>query len=346
MALAFEDFSQLLVGKPLSQADKAAAVMLAMGKEVAGRLLKYFTQSELQIIIASAQTLRTIPPHELDGLVAEFEALFTEGAGLMDNAKVIEGILEEGLAPDEVDELLGRRSTFQAYQASVWERLKEAEPQVIGRLLAREHQQTAAYILSMLPSSFGAKVLLKLPESRRADIMNRAINLKTVSPKAALIIEKRLDQLFAEIDVERNSAGSRKVAEMMNELDKEVVDTLLQSLETINRDAAERVRPQIFLFDDILGMPPRSRALLLNDISSDILTMALRGASPALKECILTSISTRTRRMVEQELQTGVAGVKPRDVALARRSVAQEAIRMAKAGQIELKEGAEGSAAA
>lgn len=139
MALAFEDFSQSLVGKPLSQADKAAAVMLAMGKEVAGRLLKYFTQSELQIIIASAQTLRTIPPHELDGLVAEFEALFTEGAGPMDNAKVIEGILEEGLAPDEVDELLGRRSTFQAYQASVWERLKEAEPQVIGRLLAREH---------------------------------------------------------------------------------------------------------------------------------------------------------------------------------------------------------------
>ncbi|KQW26383.1 flagellar motor switch protein FliG [Rhizobium sp. Root274] len=346
MALAFDDFSHSLSDKPLTQADKAAAIMLAMGKETAGRLLKYFTQSELQTIIASAQKLRTIPPHELDHLVAEFEALFTAGAGLMDNAKVIESILEDGLTPDEVDELLGRRAAFQAYQASVWERLKDADPRAIGRMLLREHPQTAAYILSMLPSSFGAKVLMELSESRRADIMHRAINLKGVSPKAALIVEKRLDQLFAEIDVERNSAGSRKVAEMMNELDKEVVDTLLQSLEIINKDAAERVRPQIFLFDDILIMPQRSRSLLLNDISSDILTLALRGASSALKECVLSSISPRTRRMVESELQSGVIGFKPRDIAVARRSVAQEAIRMAASGQIQLKEGDEGSAAA
>ena len=346
MALAFDDFGHSAADRPLSQADKAAAIMLAMDKETAGRLLKYFTQSELQVIIASAQKLRTIPPHELDRLVAEFEALFTEGAGLMDNIKVLESILDEGLTPEEVDSLLGRGATFQAYQASVWERLKEADPQVISRLLLCEHPQTSAFVLSKLPSSFGAKVLLKLPESRRADILDRAINLKDVNATAAIIIERRFEQLFLEIDAERNAAGSRKVAEMMNELDKEVVDSLLQSLETINKDAAERVRPQIFLFDDLIVMPPRSRALLLNDISSDILTMALRGASGALKECVLSAISPRTRRMVEAELQQGVAGVKPRDIALARRSVAQEAIRMAQSGQIQLKESGEEAAAA
>ncbi len=95
----FDDFGGQIAGKPLSQADKAAAVLLAMGKGVAGKLLKYFTQAELQTIIASAQTLRTIPPDELTELVNEFEDLFTEGTGLMDNAKAIEGILEEGLTP-------------------------------------------------------------------------------------------------------------------------------------------------------------------------------------------------------------------------------------------------------
>ena len=101
----FEDFGGSLPGSPLSQPDKAAAVLLAMGKQVAGRLLKYFTQSELQAIIVAAQNLRAIPPHELIDLVNEFEDLFTEGAGLMDNAKMMEGILEEGLTPDEVDGL-------------------------------------------------------------------------------------------------------------------------------------------------------------------------------------------------------------------------------------------------
>ena len=37
----FEDFGNPLAGKPLSQTDKAAAVLLAMGKGVAGKLLKF-----------------------------------------------------------------------------------------------------------------------------------------------------------------------------------------------------------------------------------------------------------------------------------------------------------------
>ena len=95
----FDNFEASAPTRPLTQMDKAAAVLLAMGKPIAGKLLKFFTQSELQGIIASAQSLRSIPPHELEILVNEFEDLFTEGAGLMDNAKAIEGILEEGLTP-------------------------------------------------------------------------------------------------------------------------------------------------------------------------------------------------------------------------------------------------------
>ncbi|MCZ8180039.1 MAG: flagellar motor switch protein FliG [Rhizobium sp.] len=334
----FDDFGGPLTGKPLSQADKAAAVLLAMGKGVAGKLLKYFTQAELQTIIASAQTLRTIPPDELTELVNEFEDLFTEGAGLMDNAKAIESILEEGLTPEEVDGLLGRRTAFQTYEASIWDRLQDADPDFIAKFLMREHPQTVAYILSMLPSSFGAKVLLKLPESRRADIMNRTVNLKNVSPKAAQIIENRVHDLIAEIDAEKNSTGSAKVAELMNELEKPEVDTLLQSLESISKESVNKVRPKIFLFEDLLVMPQRSRVLLLNDISGEILTMALRAASAEIKECVLASISPRSRRMIESDLQAGTAGINPREIAIARRAVAQEAIRLANAGQIQLKD--------
>jgi len=334
----FDDFGGALVEKPLSQAEKAAAVLLAMGKTVAGRLLKYFTQHELQLIITSAQSLRPIPPDELARLVAEFEDLFTEGAGLMDNAKAIESILEEGLTPDEVDSLLGRRTAFQAYETSIWDRLGEAEPAFVGRFLVREHPQTIAYILSMMPSSFGAKVLLELPESRRADVMNRTVNLKEVSPKAAQIIEKRVVSLLIEIDQERNSNGSAKVAELMNELDKPQVDTLLSSLESLSKESVNKVRPKIFLFDDLMLMPQRGRVLLLNDISGDILTMALRGSPVEMREIVLASISPRQRRMIESDLSSGTTGINPREIAIARRAIAQEAIRLATSGQIQLKE--------
>ena len=334
----FEDFGNPLAGKPLSQADKAAAVLLAMGKGVAGKLLKFFTQAELQTIINSAQTLRVIPPDELAVIVAEFEDLFTEGTGLMDNAKAIESILEEGLTPEEVDGLLGRRAAFQSYETSIWDQLQDADPKFIGKFLLREHPQTIAYILSMLPSSFGAKVLLTIPDEQRADIMNRTVNMKEVSPAAAQIIEKRVISLIAELDAERNAGGSAKVADLMNELEKPQVDTLLSSLETLSKESANKVKPKIFLFEDLLSMPQRSRVTLLNDVSGDILTLALRGATSEIKECVLSSISPRQRRMIESDLAVPTASLNTREVAIARRAVAQEAIRLASSGQILLKE--------
>ncbi|NRP71692.1 Flagellar motor switch protein FliG [Ensifer psoraleae] len=334
----FESFGAQTPAHPLSQTDKAAAVLLAMGKSVAGKLLKFFTQSELQAIIAAAQSLRAIPPHELETLVNEFEDLFTEGAGLMDNARAIESILEEGLTPDEVDGLLGRRATFQSYEANIWDRLQDCDPVLVAQSLAKEHPQTIAYVLSMMPSSFGAKVLLQLSETHRPDILNRAVNIKNVSPKAAAIIEARVMEMIDEMEAERNSPGPAKIAEVMNELEKGQVDTLLASLETINTDSAKKVRPKIFLFDDILFMPQRSRVQLFNDVSTDIITMALRGSAPELRESILASIGARQRRMIESDLAVGDAGINPRDIAIARRSITQEAIRLAASGQLELKD--------
>ncbi|CAN7538028.1 flagellar motor switch protein FliG [Pararhizobium sp. LjRoot235] len=334
----FDNFEASAPTRPLSQMDKAAAVLLAMGKPIAGKLLKFFTQSELQGIIASAQSLRSIPPHELEILVNEFEDLFTEGAGLMDNAKAIEGILEEGLTPDEVDGLLGRRTAFAAYEANIWDRLQDSDPVYVAEHLGKEHPQTIAYVLSMMPSTFGAKVLLQLPESSRADIINRAVNMKNVSPKAAQIIETRVMELMRDLDADRNSAGSIKIAEVMNELEKTQVDTLLASLASINTESVKKVRPKIFLFDDVLYMPQRSRVQLFNDVSSDIITMALRGSNMELRESVLAAIGARQRRMIESDLAAGDTGINPRDIAIARRSITQEAIRLAASGQIELKE--------
>ncbi len=334
----FESFDGQAIARPLSQTEKAAAVLLAMGKSVAGKLLKFFTQSELQAIIAAAQSLRAIPPHELESLINEFEDLFTEGAGLMDNAKAMESILEEGLTPDEVDGLLGRRATFQSYETSIWDRLQDCDPLIIAQSLAKEHPQTIAYVLSMMPSNFGAKVLLQLSDRQRPDILNRAVNIKNVSPKAAGIIEARVIEMIGEMEAERNSPGPAKIAEVMNELEKKQVDSLLASLETLSTDSAKKVRPKIFLFDDILHMPQRSRVQLFNDVSTDVITMALRGSGPELRESILASIGARQRRMIEADLAAGDGGINPRDIAIARRSIAQEAIRLAANGQLELKE--------
>ncbi len=324
----FDNFAAQAPTSPLSQIDKAAAVLLAMGKPIAGKLLKFFTQSELQAIIASAQSLRSIPPHELEILVNEFEDLFTEGAGLMDNAKAIEGILEEGLTPDEVDGLLGRRTTFQAYEATIWDRLQDADPVFVAQYLGKE--TSADHRLYPFHDAIdlrrqGAAAAAR-GESRRYHQPYRQPEER--QPEGGAIIETRVLEMMRELDADRNSTGSIKVAELMNELEKNQVDSLLASLESLSTDAVKKVRPKIFLFEDLLDMPQRSRVLLFNDISGDIITMALRGSSMELRESVLASIGARQRRMIESDLSAGDAGINPREIAIARRSIAQEAIRL------------------
>ena len=195
------DSDSAVYGSSLTPAEKAAAVLLAMGKPVAGKLLKFFEYEELQGIIKNAQNLRTIKPQELIELVNEFEDLFSEGAGLMDNAKAMEGILEEGLTPDEVDGLLGRRAQFDNYETSIWDRLQDSDPDRVGQFLQAEHPQTAAYIVSMLPTAFAGKTLMRLPEKIRVDIVRRAVDLKNVNPRAAAATRALGRTVGVEIDV-------------------------------------------------------------------------------------------------------------------------------------------------
>ena len=326
------------VGSPLSQSQKAAAILIAMGKPVAGKLLKFFALSELQTIIGCAQSLRSVPPQELEEIVSEFEDLFTEGAGLMDNAQAMQGILEEGLPPEEVDGLLGRNREIGGSEMSIWDQIQEIEPAQIGRFLNDEHPQTIAYVVSKLPPTFAAKTLVELPKELRANIVHRVVNMKPVNPNIADIIEQRVGQMLNVMESEQNSAVTGRVAEMMNEMDKPVVDELMGDLETISSADVARVKPKIFLFDDILEMPTRSRVTLFNDLENDTITLALRGLEGDVKEAVLSSLSARTRRMIEADLSDGAGNVTARDIAVARRSIAQEAIRLASLDQITLKD--------
>ncbi|TIV61066.1 MAG: flagellar motor switch protein FliG, partial [Mesorhizobium sp.] len=93
----------------LTRPQKAAAILVAMGKPSASRLLKFFKQEELKALIEGARLLRTIPQADLERIVGEFEAEFTEGAGLLDSADRMDTILNESLSPEEMSAIMGKK---------------------------------------------------------------------------------------------------------------------------------------------------------------------------------------------------------------------------------------------
>jgi flagellar motor switch protein FliG len=323
----------------LTRPQKAAAILVAMGKPSASRLLKFFKQEELKALIEGARLLRTIPQGELEKIVAEFEAEFTEGAGLLDSADKMDTILHESLSPEEVDALMGKglSSTKQDGPPPIWIEIEKIEPVRIADFLAGEHPQTSAMVLSKLSSNAAAHVLLTLEKSLRSQIVKRMMSLTAMPDAASRVLENQLrNRVLGASSIKDMSAAHARVANVLNEMEKGQIDELMKDLEEAGASDLHGIRARLFSFEDIELLSQKARAALFDTLSTDLITLALRAAPPSLVESILSSISPRARRMVEAELAAGSEGIAMADITQARKSIASTAIRMSRDGVLEL----------
>ncbi len=323
----------------LTRAQKAAAILVAMGKPSASRLLKFFKQEELKALIEGARLLRTIPQSDLERIVAEFEAEFTEGAGLLDSADRMDTILNESLSPEEMSAIMGDKRFEVAPEgpAPIWPDLEKLEPARLGASLAGEHAQTSAMVLSKLSPQAAANVLLTMAKPMRSEIIKRMVTMARIPETAAKIVENRLrSSVLAETSTKDTSAGQARVASVLNEMDKPQLDEVMQDLEAAGTPDLDGVRARLFAFDDLPLLAQKARVLLFDGLSTELVTLALRGAPPGLTESVLSAIGARSRRMIESELAQGSEGIALADIMGARKTISVTTIRLSREGAFEL----------
>jgi flagellar motor switch protein FliG len=91
----------------------------------------------------------------------------------------------------------------------------------------------------------------------------------------------------------------------------------------------------LFVFEDIVKLSPRDRMAIFDQVPTDRLVLALKGTETLFREQILSSLATRARRIVQQDLENGEPALQ-RDVIEARRAITDIALDMAGRGEIEL----------
>jgi flagellar motor switch protein FliG len=322
----------------LTRPQKAAAILVAMGKPSASRLLKFFKQEELKALIEGARLLRTIPQADLERIVAEFEAEFTEGAGLLDSADKMDTILNESLSAEEMNALMGgKKPEVAAGAPPIWPELEKLDPSRLGTFLSRDHAQTAAMVLSKLSPAAAAKVLLTLENPQRNVIIARMVTLTNVPETATRIVENQLrTHVLAETSSKDNAAGQARVASMLNEMDKSELEEVMRDMESSGIPDLAAIKARLFAFEDVLLLDQKARVALFDGLSSELVTVALRGAEPQVVEAALSSIGARSRRMIESELGQGSQNVQQKDILQARKEIAATAIRMAREGAFDL----------
>ena len=132
--------------------------------------------------------------------------------------------------------------------------------------------------------------------------------------------------------------GHARIAEIINKLDREQIDSVLQGLASTRPKAAEALKSQLFTFEDIAKLSAARPQPLFDKVTPDRMVMALKGTDAEFREVMLSSLSSRVRKMIEQELNNGQA-VPARNVADARRTIADLALELAGRGEIEIRSG-------
>lgn len=321
----------------LTRPQKAAAILVAMGKTSAGKLLKFFKQEELRALVEAARLLRTIPQSDLERIVAEFEDEFTEGAGLLDSADQMDTILTETLTPEEMNAIRGHVTPGLQSGPPVWADIEKLDSARLAGFLAGEHPQTSALVLSNLNPAAAAQALLALDKPLRGEIIKRMMSMSPAPDRAVRLLENQLrDRLLSPNTGKDISAGQIRVASLLNEMEKSQVEEVMQDLASTGATGLDEIRSRLFSFEDVVRLTQKARVALFDGLSTELVTLALRNAEPAVAEAVLSSIGTRSRRMIESELTQGLNGISAADITRARKTIASTAIRMAREGALEL----------
>ncbi len=323
--------------KDLSGPEKVAALLVAIGRPSASRLLKHFNADDLRSLAGHARRLEPITPGDFEELVKEFENAFADGAPVSEAGIRFEGLLRETLSAEDASAVIENRRPELLMQESVWDQLPRIPVDVLENYLSAQHPQVTAYVISRLPSDIAAKLLIRFGPSERSAIIQRTLHIRKVGPSIAAMLETILQR---EVTGKDNSGSEKShhgtIANIINQLEKSEIDALLADLTDLGADDLAKIKAKLFTFEDIARISQRARLVLFDEIQTDVVTTALHGCEAQLQELILQSLSTRGRRMVETELSSQT-NMNANAVTEARRTIARTAIALADRGDLKLE---------
>lgn len=327
---------------PLTGRQKAAMLLMSLDAGTAAELVKGLDPQvvqELAVELAYLNAAGLRSRERSAEVVQQFckslqnEETFHFGSFLSEVLKNTVGGEQAGLIQTQIQGLLQKRDPFLP--------IRSADPRVLASVLAGEHPQAAAVVLSELPARKSSEVMGLLGEEVRLRIIGRMTAGETVTAEAKVRIA---EMVCSRLDVVTSGGASdggaaspeqslRKVAVILRNLGKEIREGLLGAIEEKNSDVAENVRNLMIIWEDIPQVVDRSMQEALRGIDAKRLAMALQKSDETIAEKIKSNISERAAATVEEEASL-MSAPKREDISDAREEIVQVLREMNEKGEL------------
>ncbi len=320
----------------LSGPEKAAIILLALGEEN-HKLWEIMDDEEIKEISQAMSNLGSVTASAVEKLIVDFVSQMSSTGSLMGSFDATQRLLNSFLADDKVDSVM--EEIRGPAGRTIWDKLGNVNEAVLANYLKNEYPQTVAVVLSKVKSDHAAQVLSALPEEFSLEVVMRMLRMEPVQRDILAEIESTLRREFMSNLARTNKRDSHEImADIFNNFDRQTENRFLASLEERNRDASERIRSLMFVFEDLQKLDPGGAQTLLRAVDKEQLGLAMKGASEALRDMFFSNMSERAAKILRDDMES-MGPVRLKDVETAQQTMVNAAKDLAAKGELMLADG-------
>jgi flagellar motor switch protein FliG len=315
---------------------RSAILMLALGEDEAAEVMKFLSPKEVQKLGAAMATMKSVGHEQVNTVVTEFLTVAEQSSSFgLDSDEYIRSVLNKALGEDKASGLLNR--ILQSRDSSGIESLKWMDAPTVAEFIKNEHPQIIATILVHLEPDQASAVIANFTDRLRQDVMLRIATLDGVKPIALRELNDVMTKLLTgNENIKKQTMGGIKVAaEIMNFMNGENEASVMEGLKTYDEEMAQKIMDQMFVFDNILDIDDKGIQVILKEVQSETLIVALKGTTEEIRDKIFKNMSSRAAEMMKEDLETK-GPVKLSEVEAQQKEILQIVRRLADEGQIQL----------
>jgi flagellar motor switch protein FliG len=316
---------------------KAAILMMALGEEHCTRLFGLMHEDEIKEISTAMAQLGPVKAEAVEKLCKDFTQAMGQSANLIGSFESTERLLQKTLPRDRAAQIL--EEIRGPAGRTMWDKLGNVNEAVLANYLKNEYPQTVAVVLSKVKPDHAARVLALLPENFALEVVMRMLRMESVQRDVLDNVERTLrSEFMSNLARSTRRDAYEMMAEIFNNLDRQSEARFITALEERSRDSAERIKSLMFTFKDLERLSSAAVQVLMRQVEKDKLPLALKGASVAIRDLFLSSMSERAAKMLRDDI-AALGPVKLRDVDDAQAGIVAMAKELAAQGQITLAQG-------
>jgi flagellar motor switch protein FliG len=319
--------------------ENAAILLMSLGEEEAAEVFKHLAPKEVQRLGETIAKLKIVPREKLESVLDQFNVMAGAQHTLVaDTDEYVKSVLKKALGDDKANLLIDR--ILQGSDVTGIESLKWMDAGSVAELLRNEHPQIVAAILVHLDYDQSSSVIKAFSERQRNEVLVRIATLDGIQPSALKDLNEVMSKVLAGGEKLRKASlgGVKTAAEIINLLGTSIETAVLDFIREADTDLAQRIMDNMFTFDDLGKLDDKGVQALLKEVQSESLVIALKGATPEMRDKIFRNMSTRAAETLREDLESR-GPVRVSEVEAEQKEMLKTVRRLVDEGQIVLASG-------